>query len=95
VSDRETNDLYFGDPASGTDNPPPDEQGRFAVRIVYLDGVERYDGDDFESLRAALSYSDHARKNLGAAGYDRRRVHVDVVDLDDGERRLDWSTLDS
>ncbi len=70
-----------------------DETGRFALRVVYLDGVERI-GVDINTLREALIEADKHREDLAVLGYDHRRVHVDVIDLNDGERRLDWDTLE-
>jgi hypothetical protein len=89
---REANDRYFGAPETGA--PERDETGSFQIRVVYLDGVERHTDDPYTSLREALEECDTTRASLKGAGYGRTRVHVDVIDLNDGERRLDWSTLD-
>lgn len=98
---REANDRYFGGepPVNHGDvgageraaSPEPDEDAepdRFAVRIVYLDGVERIDSS-WTTARLAKKIADRARENLEAAGYDKHRVHVDVVDLDDPEHRIE------
>jgi hypothetical protein len=98
---REANDRYFGseppvnhgDVGAGERSAPPepdedDEPDRFAVRIVYLDGVERIDSN-WPTEWLANKIAGRARENLEAAGYDKSRVHVDVVDLDDPERRIE------
>lgn len=70
-----------------------DEEGNFAVRVVFLDGVDRTDSRH-TSLRGALAGADFLRIDLKAKGYDRHRVHVGVIDEDDPERgELDWSDL--
>jgi hypothetical protein len=96
---REANDRYFGSepPVNYGDDGARsrrDETGEFQIRVVYLDGVERHTDDPYTSLREALEECDATRASLKGAGYGRTRVHVDVIDLNDGERRLDWSTLD-
>ncbi len=92
MSDRETHDLFFGYPEPFA--PEPDETGSFATRVVYLDGVERIT-PEVASLREALIDADKHRSDLALIGYDRTRVHIDVIDLNDGERRLDWDTLET
>lgn len=92
MTDRETVDIYLGAPA--LESVERDERGRFAVRVVYRDGLERLDAAT-ESLRDALLDADRARSNLALIGYGRTRVHVDVIDEDDPERGpLDWGHLD-
>lgn len=85
---REVNEGVH--PAPDTLN---DEEGSFAVRTVFLDGVDRTHSRH-KSLRWALYHADATRGELAAKGYDRTRVHVDVVDEDDPERgSLDWEDL--
>jgi hypothetical protein len=70
-----------------------DEEGDFAVRIVFLDGVDRT-GKRSRSLRRALRYADEERSALLGKGYDRHRVHVAVIDEGDPERgELDWDSV--
>jgi hypothetical protein len=100
MADRENVDLWFGDPRF---DAPDEEEGRrrriygpsrFLVQVIYLDGVER-PLDRFDWLREALEARDRERAELAAAGYDRTRAHVRVVDVDDGERgSLEWDDLE-
>lgn len=85
---RELNEGVHPSPGDGYD-----EEGTFAVRTVFLDGVERIEST-WTSLRDALLHADHVRVELLAKNYDRHRVLVDVVDMDDPERgSLDWDVL--
>lgn len=56
----------------------------YAVRIVHLDGVERYEGkfDALPDARAAL------RETRSKYAMRYRPPHTDIVDLDDGERQI-------
>lgn len=72
-----------------------DETGNFAVRVVFLDGVDRTAQDGFTSLRAALAWADGYTLDLRKKNYTRTMVHVGVIDVDDPERgELDWDDLD-
>lgn len=73
----------------------PDEEGDFAVRAVFLDGVERYESTH-ASLRAALEHADGYCRSMALAGYTKRNLFVDVIDRDDPERgSLDWGVFDA
>lgn len=70
-----------------------DEEGHFAVRAVFLDGVDR-NQSLHTSLYRALRAADEYRLDMRAKGYDRHRLHVDVIDEDDPERgSLDWDAI--
>lgn len=70
-----------------------DETGHFAVRAVFLDGVDR-NQSLHTSLRHALEAADLYRIDMAKKGYDRRRLHVGVIDEDDPERgELDWDDV--
>lgn len=72
---------------------PYDEEGHFAVRAVFLDGVDR-NQSLHTSLRQALRSADEYRADMRAKGYDRSRLHVGVIDEDDPERgELDWDAV--
>lgn len=83
-------DRYYESATAGE----ADEEGDFAVRYVMLDGVERIESTH-TSLRAALDRADGYQREMRAAGYTRRNLHVGVIDQDDPERgELDWSVFD-
>lgn len=70
-----------------------DEEGHFAVRAVFLDGVDR-NQSLHTSLRHALLAADLYRAEMREKGYDRFRLHVGVIDEDDPERgELDWDVV--
>jgi hypothetical protein len=70
-----------------------DEEGSFAVRAVFLDGVER-NQSLHRSLRLALEAADFYRAEMRGKGYGRSRLHVDVIDENDPERgSLDWDSV--
>jgi hypothetical protein len=70
-----------------------DEEGSFAVRAVFLDGVDR-NQSLHGSLRAALEAADLYRAEMRGKGYGPGRLHVGVIDEYDPERgELDWDSV--
>lgn len=70
-----------------------DEEGSFAVRVVFLDGVDRTESSH-TSLRRALFRADTYRYELEKKGYRHHNSHVGVIDSDDPERgELDWDEV--